>query len=302
MKKIKLKLTIVMVLGLLVLTSISKTNTVQGQEFSYPSELTIGASYEWQVTELIQLGTVSTLFLTYGDDTLEQGDKFSVILLDNINNVTNGTPSELLNPANIWGEFYLNDEFKTNITSEIGLLDLNWIGLLSIGMDEFFLQPTTYENVTGVYNYFEILDENFPHVVATAEEEIEYHGFYGHGTVKYTQSSKLSSKSWTIKLQIEEVEIEDDLLDPMNWEKTIETTSRYVEIRFNIKTGLLTYLDYDYAWHRERTVEGSVDIDDNSINLLIESTTLPTGAPFDWAYSVIGLALVSVIIYKRKRR
>lgn len=302
MKRIKLKLTIVMVLGLLVLTSISKTNTVQGQEYSYPSELTIGASYEWEVTELNILGSVSTSFLDYGDDTLELGDKFSVILLDNINNVTNGTPSELLNPANIWAEFYLNGEFKTNITSQIGLLDLNWIGLLSIGMDEFFLQPTTYENVTGVYNNFEILNENFPQAVVTAEEEIEYHGFYGHSTIKVTQSSKLSSKSWTIKLQIEEVEIVNDLLDSVNWEKTSETTSRYVEIRFNIKTGLLSYLDYDYAWHRERTVEGSVDIDDNSINLLIESTTLPTGAPFDWAYSVIGLALVSVIIYKRKRR
>ncbi len=139
MKRIKLKLTIVMVLGLLVLTSISKTNTVQGQEYTYPSELTIGDSYEWGVTELTLLGSVSTSFLNYGDDSLEQGDKFSVILLDNINNVTNGTPSELLNPANIWAEFYLNGEFKTNETALIGLLDLDWLGTMTIGMDDFFL-------------------------------------------------------------------------------------------------------------------------------------------------------------------
>lgn len=291
-----------MVLGLLVLTSISKTNTVQGQEYSYPSELTVGASYEWEVVELSTLGSVNTNFLNFGDDTLKKGDKFSITLLDSINNVTNGTTSELLDPENIWAEFYLNGEFKTNETDQIGLLDLNWLGLMSIGMDDFFLQPTTYENVTGVYNYFEILNAEFPQVTATIEEELSSHGYLNKYFAKISQSSKLSSKVWTVKLQVEEKETEDDLVDPEDWEKTYETINRYIEIRFNVKTGLLTYVDYDYAFHRERTVEGSLDITDNSINLLIKSTTLPIGAPFDWAYSVIGLALVSLIVYKRKRR
>ncbi|MCE7740662.1 MAG: hypothetical protein KAU62_16250 [Candidatus Heimdallarchaeota archaeon] len=302
MKRTKIKLTIVMVLGLLVLTSISKTNTVQGQEYSYPSELTVGASYEWEVVELSTLGSVNTNFLNFGDDTLKKGDKFSITLLDSINNVTNGTTSELLDPENIWAEFYLNGEFKTNETDQIGLLDLNWLGLMSIGMDDFFLQPTTYENVTGVYNYFEILNAEFPQVTATIEEELSSHGYLNKYFAKISQSSKLSSKVWTVKLQVEEKETEDDLVDPEDWEKTYETINRYIEIRFNVKTGLLTYVDYDYAFHRERTVEGSLDITDNSINLLIKSTTLPIGAPFDWAYSVIGLALVSLIVYKRKRR
>jgi len=302
MKRTKIKLTIVMVLGLLVLTSISKTNTVQGQGYSYPSELTVGASYEWEVTELGTLGSVNTNFLNFGDDTLKKGDKFSITLLDSINNVTNGTTSELLDPANIWAEFYINGEFKTNETDQIGLLELNWLGLMSIGMDDFFLQPTTYENVTGVYNYFEILNAEFPQVTATIEEKMSSHGYLNQYFAKISQSSKLSSKVWTVKLQVEERETEDDLVDPVDWEKTYETTNRYVEIRFNVKTGLLTYLDYDYAFHRERTVEGLLDITDNSINLLIKSTTLPIGATFEWAYSVIGLALVSLIVYKRKRR
>lgn len=291
-----------MVLGLLVLTSISKTNTVQGQEYSYPSELTVGASYEWEVVELSTLGSVNTNFLNFGDDTLKKGDKFTITLLDSINNVTNGTTSELLDPENIWAEFYLNGEFKTNETDQIGLLDLNWLGLMSIGMDDFFLQPTTYENVTGVYNYFEILNAEFPQVTATIEEELSSHGYLNKYFAKISQSSKLSSKVWTVKLQVEEKETENDLVNPEDWEKTYETINRYIEIRFNVKTGLLTYVDYDYAFHRERTVEGSLDITDNSINLLIKSTTLPIGAPFDWAYSVIGLALVSLIVYKRKRR
>ena len=302
MKRTKIKLTIVMVLGLLVLTSISKTNTVQGQEYSYPSELTVGASYEWEVVELSTLGSVNTNFLNFGDDTLKKGDKFTITLLDSINNVTNGTTSELLDPENIWAEFYLNGEFKTNETDQIGLLDLNWLGLMSIGMDDFFLQPTTYENVTGVYNYFEILNAEFPQVTATIEEELSSHGYLNKYFAKISQSSKLSSKVWTVKLQVEEKETENDLVNPEDWEKTYETINRYIEIRFNVKTGLLTYVDYDYAFHRERTVEGSLDITDNSINLLIKSTTLPIGAPFDWAYSVIGLALVSLIVYKRKRR
>jgi len=302
MKRTKIKLTIVMVLGLLVLTSISKTNTVQGQEYSYPSELTVGASYEWEVEELGTLGSVNTNFLNFGDDTLKKGDKFSITLLDSINNVTNGTTSELLEPENIWAEFYLNGEFKTNETDQIGLLDLNWLGLMSIGMDDFFLQPTTYENVTGVYNYFEILNAEFPQVTTTIEEEMSSHGYLEQYFEEISQSSKLSSKAWTVKYQVEERENEEDLVDPENWQKTYETTNRYIEIRFNVKTGLITYIDYDYAFHRERTVEGSLDITDNSINLLIESTTLPIGAPFDWAYSVIGLALVSLIVYKRRRR
>ena len=291
-----------MVFSLLFLASILNTESVQGQDYSYPSDIAVGNSYEWEVTELTILGTVNTDFLDYGDDILEQGDKFSVMLLDDINNVTNGTPSELVNPANIWVAFYLNGEFKTNETDQIGLLDLGWLSMIPIGQDDFFLQPTTYENATDVYNYFEILNANFPQYVMTMEDEIESHGYYNHYTMKLKMSSKLTSKSWTIKFQFEESNKENDLLDPMDWEKIIQTTSRYIEIRFNVKTGFVTYLDYQYIWHQERTVEGSVDIDDDNITLLIKSTDLPTGAPFDWGYSIIGLAVISILVYYRKRR
>ena len=278
MKSKKFKLSLVMVFSLLFLASILNTESVQGQDYSYPSDIAVGNSYEWEVTELTILGTVNT------------------------DNVTNGTPSELVNPANIWVAFYLNGEFKTNETDQIGLLDLGWLSMIPIGQDDFFLQPTTYENATDVYNYFEILNANFPQYVMTMEDEIESHGYYNHYTMKLKMSSKLTSKSWTIKFQFEESNKENDLLDPMDWEKIIQTTSRYIEIRFNVKTGFVTYLDYQYIWHQERTVEGSVDIDDDNITLLIKSTDLPTGAPFDWGYSIIGLAVISILVYYRKRR
>ncbi len=302
MKNKKFKLSLVIVFSLLLLASTFSTETVQGQDYSYPSELAVGESFEWEVVELTLLGSVSIGFLDYGDDTLEQGDKFSVKLIDDINNVTNGTPSELLNPSNTWAEFYLNGDFKTNETNQIGLLDLGWLSLAPIGMDDFFLQPTTYENATGVYNYFEILNNAFGQLSMTMENIVDSHGYYNHYTMKVKLTSKLTSRAWTIKFQIDESDTEDDLLDPVDWTKTIETSSRSIELRFNVKTGFLTYLDYQYDWHLERTVEGSVDIDDDSIHLLIKSTSLPTGAPFEWGFSVFGLAVISLIVYKRKRR
>ena len=300
MKEVKFRLTIIIFVSLLLIVNFSNTKVVQGQEYSYPSELTIDSMYEWEVTELFQLGSVSTGFLDFGDDVLEQGDKFSVKLIADINNITNGTPSELINPSNIWAEFYLNDEFKTNETDQIGLLDLDWLGVTSIGMNSFFLQPIIYENATGAYNYFVILDENFPKLTTTTSNEVESHGYYFKYDISVTMSAKLTSKSWIIKFEMVERETEDDLLN-IFWEKRIETTDKYVELRFNVKTGFLTYLDYNYAWHQERTVEGSVDIDDRSINLLIKSSSLPTGAAFEWVFSFIGVAVIALIFSKQKR-
>ena len=302
MKNKKFKLSIAMIFSILFLVSVLNTNSVRGQDYSYPTELAVGNSYEWEVAELVILGTVNTDFLDYGDDVLEQADKFSIKLIDDINNVTNGTASELVNPANIWAEFYLNDEFKTNETDQIGLLDLDWLSMIPIGQDDFFLQPTTYENVTDVYSYFEILNSNFPQYTMTMEDEIGSHGLYSYYTMKLKMSSKLTSRAWIIKFQFDETDISEDLVDPMDWEKTSMTSSRYIEIRFNVKAGFVSYLDYQYDWHQERTVEGSVDIDDDSIHLLIKSTDLPTGAPFEWGYSIIGLAVISLIVYNRKRR
>jgi hypothetical protein len=302
MKKTKFKLSIVTIVSLLLIVSFMSTESVQGQDYSYPTDLAVGNSYEWEIADFSTLGSVSTSFLDFGDDVLEFGDVFSIKLIGDINDITNGTPSELLNPSNIWAEFYLNDEFKTNETDQIGLLDLGWLSLMPIGQDNFFLQPTTYENVTDAYNYFEILDENFPQYTLTHEDIVESHGYSNHHTTKVKITSKLTSKSWTIKYQYEETETEDDLLDSMSWQKLYETTTRYIEIRFSVKMGFVTYIDYQTAWHQERTVEGSVDIDDNSVILLIKSKDLPTGAPFDWGYSIIGIAVVSLIVYKRKRR
>ncbi|MCK5141625.1 MAG: hypothetical protein KAQ70_05480, partial [Candidatus Heimdallarchaeota archaeon] len=60
--------------------------------------------------------------------------------------------------------------------------------------------------------------------------------------------------------------------DPVNWFKDITTETLVAELRFNRETGLATYLQYTYDWHRIHEVEGSLDNDVEGVNLLIEST------------------------------
>jgi len=289
---------IIAFLSILFLSVIFTSPQIQGQTYEYLSTLTPGTTYEWQVTTLSTTGSVGTSFLVYGNESLEQGDLFSVKIIDDINNVTGGNPNELLNPLNVWAEFYLNGVYKTNDTSEIGILDLGWTMFTYID----FLQPTSYTNSTGNYSYIEVLHENFANVKYEERTEINFHGYYESTYTKFKQSSSLSSKTWTIKMQMHEDYQEDDFVDPENWQKEQTTTDRTVEIRFNVETGFVVYLFYDYLWHNIRQVEGSTDDDTNAVNLVIESTQLPTVAPFNYGYALIGILAICFVFFMKKRR
>jgi hypothetical protein len=289
---------IIALLSVLFLSVVFTSSQIQGQTYEYLSTLIPGATYEWQVTTLSTTGSVGTSFLIYGNESLEQGDLFSVKIIDDVNNITGGDPLELLNPVNVWAEFYLNGNFKTNDTSEIGILDLGWTMFAFID----FLQPVIYTNSTGNYSYIEVLHENFANVKYEERTDVKYHGYYESIYLRYKQSSSLSSKTWTIKMQMHEDYQEDDFIDPENWQKEQTTTDRTIEIRFNVETGLVVYLYYDYLWHNIRQVEGSTDDDTNAITLQIESTQLPTVAPFSYGYALIGVLTICLVFYMRRRR
>lgn len=279
--------------------SVAFTNPqIQGQTYEYLETLIPGATYEWQVTTLTTTGSISTPFLDYGNESLEQGDLFSVKIIDDVNNVTGGDPNELLNPVNTWAEFYLNGIYKTNNTSEIGILDLGWTMLTYID----FLQPASYTNSTGNYSYIEVLYENFANVKFEERTDVKYHGYYELYYLKFKQTSSLSSKTWTIKMQMHEDYLEDDFIDPENWQKVQTTTDRTVEIRFNVDTGFVVYLFYEYLWHNIRQVEGSTDDDTNSVTLQIESTQLPTVAPFNYGFALIGVITICLVLYTWRKR
>ncbi len=289
---------IIALFSVLFLSVVFTSPQIQGQTYEYLSTLMPGATYEWQVTTLLTTGSVSTSFLVYGNESLEQGDLFSVKIIDDVNNVTGGDPNELLNPLNTWAEFYLNGNYKTNDTSEIGILDLGWTMFTYID----FLQPTSYTNSTGNYSYIEVLHENFANVKFDERTDVNFHGYYESTNLKYKQTSSLSSKIWTIKMQMHEDYQEDDFIDPENWQKEQTTTDRTVEIRFNVETGLVVYLLYEYTWHNIRQVEGSLDDDINSISLVIESTDQPISAPFNYSFALIGLLTICFVFYVKKRR
>ena len=274
---------------------------VSSQDYVYPSEFTVGATYDWEVIDLQISGTISTPYLNYGGTVLKKNDIISVKIIQDVNNVTNGNPSELQDSMNIWAEFYLNGEFQTNDTDDIGLFVLDWIDFAGIYADNyFFVQPITYENATGIYNYFEILNSVFPQRNEKMTIESETHETYSFIQTNLKQSSKLTSKSWTLRKEetIDEKTEDRDL----PWEKTKTLTKENIEVRFNVKTGLLSYIKYEYSEHFEREVDGSVDIDDDIVLLHIESTSVPVGVPFNWMFSLFGLLAVGAIVYRKRRK
>ena len=151
---IKSKRTYILI-TLILLLGFSSGKFVQGQEFNYLGTLVPDASYEWIVTKLDRTGTLSTPFLDFGNETLAAGDTFSVKIIEDISTLTDGDPYQLINSSNTWAEFYLNGIYKSNATSDIGLLELDWMSW-SDG-EHFFFQPITFTNATDTYNYFVLL-------------------------------------------------------------------------------------------------------------------------------------------------
>ncbi len=297
MKKVKANL--FAITGIILLLVSLNSNMVSGQDYEYPSEFDVGATYDWEVKELIVSGTISTPYLDFGSELLKQGDIIAVKLLQSVNNVTNGTPAELQNPSNIWAEFYLNGEFQTNETDDIGLFELDWLDFAGISTDYFFMQPINYENLTGTYNYFEILNNDFPQINEKSTIEYETYEVYSFIKTNIIQTSKLTSKSWTLKMELNVEEKLEDLEEP--WEKTLTQTKENIEIRFNVETGLLSYIKYDYTEHYEREIDGSIDIDDDIVYLHIESTSVPVGVPFNWAFAFLGIIVVSLVVYRKRK-
>ncbi len=263
--------------SLIIVSSLNFNNTVRGQEYSYSLLLVPDGTYEWSVTTLVVVGSASTSFLDYGDETISQGDTLSAKILLDVNETAMGDPLQLLNISNVWIEFYLNGVNKSTNVHDIGLFDLFWMRLGNY----YFLEPTLYTNSTGVYDNFLIYHNSYPEVNAESRIEINEYAYYELEIMKVVTSTKLSKDTWTIKADYSVDEIIEDFRDSEDWfkEHTIETS--LTELRFNRETGLATYLQYTYSQHRVYEIEGSLDDDIESVDLLIESTQLPTSASYE---------------------
>lgn len=294
MEKKKFELMTLVLATLLIFSYVTRT---QAQEYEYQSSLLPDVTYEWQITTLVTTGYDNLPYLAFGDDILEQGDKISVKILANVSAITNGDPSQLFNTSNVWIEFYLNGENKTTNINDIGVIDLAWTGWVGY----FFLMPTTYTNETGTYNNFEVINEGFQQINGEDKTETKEHGYYEYVYSSIKQSSKLSKKTWTIKLNYHSEYKENDFTDPEDWSKVDTTIDNDIEIRYNVETGLIVYLNHEYSWHSINEVEGSLDDDTRSISLLLESTQLPTAAPFNWIFALLGIGTWVLTIRKKRK-
>ncbi|NPD88769.1 MAG: hypothetical protein HGN29_08585 [Asgard group archaeon] len=278
--------------------------SIQGQ-YSYLLTLEAGTSYGWEVTTLTTVGTVYTPFLNYGHEILKQGDRINITLLQDVNSTALGGSYQLFfNVSIIWVEFYLNDEFVTNVTTEIGLFDIDsWInlGMWSGWFYEQFLLPITYTNSTGKYDNFQVLHNNYQQGTGDLKSETNFHSYSESVHLKVKTTSKLSKDTWSIKRVYSEVYKESDYTDPEDWDTTDRTLDITTELRYNRATGLLVYVNHDYAWHEIYQEEGSTEDNVEEIIFIVESSELSTKAPYNWAFVLLGILTIGIIVLWRKK-
>ncbi|MCK4896269.1 MAG: hypothetical protein KAS47_05630, partial [Candidatus Heimdallarchaeota archaeon] len=135
-----------------------------------------------------------------------------------------------------------------------------------------------------------------------SRKETNEYAFYELKIKKVVTSTKLSKNTWTIKIDSSEDEIVENFRNPDNWLKEHTTETLVAELRFNRETGLVTYLQYNFNWNRILETEGSLVDDVEAVNLLIESTQLPTSSSYEWSFAVVGLIVFSIVIVRRKRK
>ncbi|MCK4972262.1 MAG: hypothetical protein KAS52_03020 [Candidatus Heimdallarchaeota archaeon] len=284
--------------SLIILSSLNSNNIVRGQEYSYSLLLVPDVTYEWSVTTLAVVGSASTAFLDYGDETISQGDILSAKILLDVNESAIGDPLQLFNISNVWVEFSLNGVNQSTNVDDIGIFDLSWMDL----GDYYFLEPTLYSNSTGVYDNFLIYHNGYSEETEESRKETNEYAFYELKIKKVVTSTKLSKNTWTIKIDSSEDEIVENFRNPDNWLKEHTTETLVAELRFNRETGLVTYLQYNFNWNRILETEGSLVDDVEAVNLLIESTQLPTSSSYEWSFAVVGLIVFSIVIVRRKRK
>lgn len=279
--------------------------SIQGQ-YSYLLTLEAGTSFEWEVTTLTVVGSASTPYLNYGlTEVLKQGDTLNITLLEDVNATALGGFYQLyFNDSITWVDFYLNDELITNDTDEIGLFNLDsWvnIGMWSGWFYEPFLLPTTFTNSTGTYDNFVILHNSFPQDNSDLKSEVNLHSYYESVHLKVKTTSKLSKDTWTIKRVYNEVYKEQDYTDPADWDTTDRTLDITTELRYNVETGLLVYINHNYAWHQIFEEEGSTEDEVREVVFIVESTELSTKVPYNWAYVLLGILTIGIIVLWRKK-
>jgi hypothetical protein len=282
---------------------ISFIPSIQAQ-YSYLLTLEAGTSYEWEVTTLTTVGSVSTPFLDFGPEILQQGDKINATLIKDVNATALGGDYELFyNDSNTWVEFYLNDEFITNDTDDIGLIYTDWVnsGMWAGWFYDWFLLPISFTNSTGTYDNFVVRHNNFDQNTVDLRSETNYHSYYESIHLKVKTTSKLSKDTWSIKRVYSEVYKENDYTDSLDWDTTDRTLDITTELRYNRATGLLVYVSHDYTWHQIFQEEGSTEDEVREVVFVLESSSLTIKAPYNWAYVLIGILTIGIIALWRKK-
>ncbi|MHA1116434.1 MAG: hypothetical protein ACTSRR_10155 [Candidatus Heimdallarchaeaceae archaeon] len=274
----------------------------------YSPDLKDNTVYTWNVQTLEKVGTFDTPYLSIDDSTIKQGDVIKLRLLNNTDEVANGSVSNLWGRSNVWFDLFINNEFVTN-DSDVPLFALDWMGIPRIYFDWanqydfYWVLPVEFTNETGTYEFFEVTHSLFNNLKLSQSSVQDYHGYYSSVSWNLKQISKLSNLTWSLVVKWSYKEKTEDRTSPdwsiINLEETIST-----EFRFNRKTGLLVYLSYKYTLKQNEKSEG-VETDENeSLDLLITSNELPTKASTNFIlYMITILTVTSIkIVYSKRKK
>ncbi|UJG41497.1 MAG: hypothetical protein K9W45_03300 [Candidatus Heimdallarchaeum aukensis] len=274
----------------------------------YSPDLKDNTVYTWNVQTLAKVGTFDTPYLSIDDSTIKQGDVIKLRLLNNTDEVANGSVSNLWGRSNVWFDLFINNEFVTN-DSDVPLFALDWMGIPRIYFDWanqydfYWVLPVEFTNETGTYEFFEVTHSLFNNLKLSQSSVQDYHGYYSSVSWNLKQISKLSNLTWSLVVKWSYKEKTEDRTSPdwsiINLEETIST-----EFRFNRKTGLLVYLSYKYTLKQNEKSEGVETNENESLDLLITSNELPTKASTNFIlYMITILTVTSIkIVYSKRKK
>ncbi len=249
-------------------------------ELGYSDEIQPGNEYKWTLSKYEFTGDFADMkdyyesyisYYGYGDMLPKAGDIYKVVILADPDTATD-----------VWYELYINDV----LVPEAGYL---YTSFSYYGFTPFLILPTTYTNATGTYNIYEqMLEEIEPYFYDDGDSySTVYNGYTFSGT--YSQKITIEEKGSVMVLSVYMYQYATITGGYTELTSEIEVIG---EATINTQTGLFGYL--------ELSVEATTDYMSGSVHIKIDS---PYGnAPYNWAYSFLGITVIAAVVALAKRK
>ncbi|MCE7742376.1 MAG: hypothetical protein GOP50_07930 [Candidatus Heimdallarchaeota archaeon] len=255
----------------LVLSSCTISADYPTGDLGYSDDIVAGNEYEWTVKTLDSGGDnmsyVGEDDFYIGDQTLEQGDKIKLVVLEDPDTAVDD-----------WYDIYVDGVKSLYPTSDF----LDFFSYL-YGFGSTFISPVSYTNATGTYELYQQLYEELL--------ENAYNYSESYTTSIYTEIYELTSG----------YKLSGDVLSMEMYARMYSSNGTHhvelegtMEISVNINTGLLGNMKYFI----DMDVLGEIGF----TYFLLESKY--ANVPYDWVFGILGLTFVGVVmvLINKKRR